>query len=144
MAPTCHASVSNTGNIMRSGLFQRANNRSISKIKHNGCRAREGKGRQKGFVSSLWPYSRLSTSLLTSTIPARLLRVAAFFPTSDVYERVHFSLIFNPSLLPFISPVFLTKACAVLTLCPLQPQHHASINPFARWPTMLLILLSTS
>lgn len=53
---------------------------------------------------------------LTSTTPVRLLRAAAFFPTSDVYERAHFSLIFNLPLLPFVSPVFLAKACAVLTL----------------------------
>jgi len=65
----------------------------------------EKKGKREGSCP-LWPRSCLSTSLLTSTTSARLLRTAAFFPTSDVYERAHFSIIFNLPLLPFVSPVF--------------------------------------
>lgn len=44
--------------------------------------------------------------------------VVAFFPASLIYTSEQLcSLIFNPPLLPFVSPVFLTKACVLFFLC---------------------------
>lgn len=58
-----------------------------------------------------------------------------------------FGLIFNPPLLPFVSPVFLTKACIVISLpSPSRKLQlcHASINPFTRWSARLLVLMPMS
>lgn len=145
-APTCHASANNTDGRRcdaRSSLFRpiidrfrklnvmdaarmRGREKGRERKRERRRESERGRGgkerereRDRGFVS-LWPRSRLSTSLLTSTIPVRLLRTAElFFPPMCTSERssalflthrffLLFRLFFSPRPVPFLP-------------CPLQP-----------------------